>query len=298
MGTVTAKNIMFLTSILQKYKLHNIHCVFYNSFYRIHTNNKKLTTVDIIDDFTIQLVKEKALKWSAKKQTYKDKEENIPTPAFSNPWKIDFKTKFKNLSECNQLKIDTSNLSIQQIDSMILSALNSDAFYDVEYLISQCLQNEQCPSVEIISEVLSVYSFKGNLQMVKSLQTFYQTFKPEVLLANSDFNHYLAKAYWMKGNVEKGFEIFIDVYDKNPMIRWHIKNMMKYLIRETVSSQSVASVVILKERSREFGDTRNDWYLMSYFWESCWLSEWFGDQQLAETLFKECDPLRNFLHDQ
>lgn len=297
MGTVTAKNTMFLTSILQKYKLHNVNCLFYNSLYRFHTNNKKLTTVDILDDFTVQLVKEKALKWSAKKYTYKDKED-MQIAAYTNPWKINFRTKLKNLSECNKLKIDTSNLSIQQIDSMILSALDSDAFYDVEYLISQCLQNEQCPSVEIISEVFSVYSFKGNLKMVKSLQTFYQTFKPELSLANSDFNHYLAKAYWMKGNVKKGFEIFMDVYDKNAMIRWHVKNMMKYLIRETVSSQSEASVVILKEYSMKFGDTRNDWCLMSYFWESCWLSEWFGDQQLAESLFKDCDPLRDFLHDQ
>ncbi|XP_077287725.1 uncharacterized protein LOC143912316 [Arctopsyche grandis] len=272
--------VMSLTSILHNQKLYNHLCKVYMS-----KNVRNITTNDALDDFTVRLMSEKTLKWNAK-----DSEMEILSTLLSKGiMKKSFIKNLKNIIELRDLNVEVKNFTIDQIDSLIRSALKENKLKEIEIILKQCIDYHCQISENMMFQLFSTYSNNGDIRMISLLQQLIKLTNTKLYENHAHFEYYLGIAHWKKGNIESALMTFENVYKSNNFLRKTIMNIFKLFIEDVIKNYSEASNVILKNHMVQYVETYSEHYPMMLFWEFCWLSEWFKDQQLAESLLDQYD---------
>jgi hypothetical protein len=113
----------------------------------------------------------------------------------------------------------------------------------------------------------------------------------------AEYKHYMAEATWMHGNVCEALDMFADVYKYHFTLRRKVRHMTKFLFAECISNRSEAAVVLVTYSAKKFAEEYGDYYFLSFLWQSCFLSEWFCDQKMANELLEQYEELRTIITD-
>lgn len=236
-------------------------------------NNKsesEAVTFDAMDEFTSQLMQRKVYKWSVKTASKLVKEDIVIHKSHS--------------SKLEDLSVDAINVCFQEAISF------GDNSFVVE-LMKQCIKHRKCPSLSYLNYVLRLCSHSGDKDMIVEIKQFCEQEHPEILPQNSNFDHYLAEALWIRGNVGGGLKLFEEVYESNPFLRRRIRLVLKFLITDTISKLGDAVLTNLVRFAERIAKTHNDYFPLICIWETCCLSEWYADQKLAMELLHRNDHL-------
>ncbi|KRT82362.1 hypothetical protein AMK59_3439 [Oryctes borbonicus] len=255
----------------RSYRLsHYICSILRKSLFVTSVRSKSLLMdLDVLDDFTTQLMQKKTDKW----ENLKIKRQ-FPLAVQSEPVN-------KALLRCRLNRITMTGLN--EIFEKFLDETDQQKLVT---LLEECISYKICPSDMILTNVLSSFSQATNIDGINKVQELCSLSNPEFLKANSNFKHYIAEAIWLKGNVLKAIGIYEDVYQENPFLRRRIRLVLKYLISEAVLNRSEAVLVNLVNFSERLAKKNKDYFIMSCLWQTCFLSEWFSDQQVAFDLME------------
>lgn len=123
----------------------------------------------------------------------------------------------------NPEKVSVKNLSIIEIDWLLQEAIDIDDNIKLIKLTKECIKYCKCPSLSVLLHVLSVCSQSGDKDTIIALVELCEKQKPNILQDNSNFEHYLAEAIWVKGNIARSLEIFEKIYRENVFLRREVR---------------------------------------------------------------------------
>ncbi|CAG9762389.1 unnamed protein product [Ceutorhynchus assimilis] len=212
----------------------------------------------VLDDFTSQLMSKKASKWERKIELIQKKVK-------------------PNFLKTNNIK----NLDIDNVNELFQTAIDHDDYSTIRNLTKHCIENDKIPSYNILLNILSLHSRMGDKNSIIQVSTLCEKIRPEILQENSNFQHYVAEAVWIKGDITKSLKIFETVYKENEFLRQIIRSKLRYLILNSVENHSEATLVNLIQFSEKLVQEYNDYFTLGCLWQACILSEWFTDQQIA-----------------
>lgn len=237
---------------------------------------------DVLDDFTSQLMEHKSSKW-----------ENRKIIAQKRAKEKQFGSKVLSATRELNVENDIRCLSVDEVNLLFKRAIDFDDRLTVLELAKECVKYEKIPSLIILLQVLPVCSQSGDKDTIVDLVQLCEKLRPEILQENSHFEHYLAEAIWVKGNIIKSLQIFEKVYRENIYLRRRIRCILKYLILDSVTNHSEATLVNIIRFSNRLFEEYKDPFALAHIWELCFLSQWFSDQQLALELLEQNDGLCN-----
>lgn len=189
--------------------------------------------------------------------------------------------------------LNIGNLKQTQIDNLLINAIESDNLKDVTEIINQCMVYDKKASFTIVKDILSFLSNNGCMKLVENVINLYKEeykFKCEY---NSDFQHYIAKCYWVIGNSTLALDILRETYIlSNNELRKEIRQMLRAIVSETVGHKSEAVLVYLMELGKMLSTEFEDHYILACIWRKCFCSSWFSDQQHALNIIENYDDLR------
>ncbi|RZC38690.1 uncharacterized protein BDFB_006587 [Asbolus verrucosus] len=233
--------------------------------------------VDVMDDFTSQLMQRKIDKWDLQKRKNDALIENV---------KVEEK-------EAQEVKIE--GLGNEQLAFLLQDAMDNDDRELVVNLINLCVEHNRAPPFNILVNILSMCSQNGDKDSVYRIQKLCKDHYAGASKQNSDFQHFVAEAIWVKGDVSKALEIFEGIYRDNAYLRRRIRLMLKYLIADLVSNRSEAALWnIIKFSQRILADFQ-DFFPLTCVWQACFLSEWFTDQCTALELLEKNNGLCKYV---
>ncbi|KAG5890706.1 hypothetical protein JTB14_016536 [Gonioctena quinquepunctata] len=206
-----------------------------------------------MDEFTSRLMQRKVDKWSSQKPHQKITEK-CAEPRFH-----------EGISE------DIPYLSEDKLNDLFQYAVDVN---DNERVIKLMKQSQN-----------------GDKDMINTIRKLCDELCPEVLETNSNFQHYIAEAVWVKGNTNESLRIFQNVYKNNAYLRRRIRLMLKFLIENVVLNRSEAALVSVIKFSEELKKEYIDFFPLTCVWQACFLSEWFTDQCIAFDLMNKHDGL-------
>ncbi|KAJ9595698.1 hypothetical protein L9F63_013111 [Diploptera punctata] len=228
-----------------------------------------ISKTDPLDAFTSKLVQEKSDKWkylSTKKIKYPDR-------------------RLAYYDEC-QNSFKSCDIDTVAINELIRKALDSKLYNVILSLLNICKTKKICPSPELLQEVASILSRKGNKAGVKAVQMLCEIHNVNEYIIQAEFKHY-----------KEALGMFEEIYKNYPCLRRKIRNMTKYLVAECVYNKSEASVVLVTNFAKKHALEYRDFYFLTHLWQCLFLSEWFADQKLASELIEEYDELRTTVAD-
>lgn len=263
---------MALISTYKSYRLINFIRSIRRKSLTVATVRAKsiLIDLDVLDDFTTQLMQKKTDKW----ESIKVKKLLPPTPVQIQPINKRF------------LPNQFERISIIELNTIFESHLDENDQLQLLELIKECITYKKSPSNLIITNTLTSLAQAGNIEGISKIEELCSLTNQEYLKEKSNLKHYLAEATWLKGNVIKAIDIFEDVYDENPFLRRTIRLILRYLISVTISNHSEAVLVNLVSFTERLVVKYKDYSIMSALWQICFLSEWFSDQQVAFDLIQ------------
>lgn len=226
--------------------------------------------VDVMDDFTSQLMQNKIGKWALQKKKNDALLDQIQ------------KNGDKHVEE-----ISVENMGIDQLNLLFQNSIENNDTESVINLVKLCIKHNKSPAVSTLIGVLSICGESGDKETIFQIQELCKTHNPIALKQNSHFRHFLAKAIWVKGDVCKALEIFESVYRKNPFLRRRIRLMLKYLISDLVINGSEAALGNTIKFSERILRDFQDFNPLTCVWQACFLSEWFTDQCVALELLEK-----------
>ncbi|GJQ84373.1 hypothetical protein Trydic_g3851 [Trypoxylus dichotomus] len=219
---------------------------------------------DVLDDFTTQLMQRKTDKW----ENLKIKRQ-FPLAVQSEPVN-------KALLRCR-----LSRITMTELNEIFEKFLDESDQQKLVTLIEECIPYKMSPSDMILTNMLTLFAQTSNIDGINKIQELCSITNLGFLRVNSNFNHYIAEAIWLKGNVSRAIAMYEEVYQENPFLRRRIRLVLKYLILEAVSNRSEAVLVNLVSFCERLARKYKDYFIMSCLWQTCFLSEWFSDQQVA-----------------
>ena len=226
--------------------------------------------VDIMDEFTSQLMQRKIGKWDQKKRKY-DAFLETPTPKL----------------EDKQTNTVTEKVRPDNLGLMFQNLLDNEDTEGVVQLIKSCVKHNAAPPATAVINIASVCAHSGERDTLVQLQELCQRHHPQLLKENSQFRDFLAQAVWVRGDVSKALEMFEDVYRENAYLRRRIRLMLKYLIADLVTNGSEAALGNMISFSERIVKDFQDFFPLACVWQGCFLSEWFTDQRVALELLEK-----------
>ncbi|XP_030760085.1 uncharacterized protein LOC115885345 [Sitophilus oryzae] len=224
-----------------------------------------------LDDFTDRLMQRKVHQWENNKKKLLAQSKNKTNIVLKPKQSIFYSKEHSNIE----------NLTINRINSLLQEAIR---FNDNEKLMDitrQCIKYNKCPSLSQLSPALAICSQNGDKDTIVQIVQLCENTRPEILEGNSNFEHYLAEAIWVRGNIVKSLEMFEKLYRENNFLRIKIRCILKNLIPTIITNQSQASIVKIIKFSEHLVEIYDDYFLLQCIWQACFLSEWFADQQMA-----------------
>lgn len=244
------------------------------SIYKYFSGKSISLEIDALDEFTDQLVQRKSDKWEMLKQQ-----------------KIVMKDNFYNLENCDVIPLDEGSISIDELNVLFKTAFEEFNQKQIMCLVNYCLQFKICPSFSVFIQILSFFSQNGDKESILKLQGLSKEVQPDATKANSNFQHYLAEATWIRGDISKALILYEDVYRSNIFLRRRVRLMLKYLIIDIISNRSEAALVNLTDFCERLSREYRDFFPLSCVWQMCFLSSWYSDNCLALQLLERNNEL-------
>lgn len=276
-GVINIFNRQYIANPLFNIVVHNYQTL---KLFRTDTKNQKVQ-LESVDDFTSKLLQTKSSKWQ-NKQEFLNK---ISSNSISVPY-VDRKyNDNETCSSCNNIN--------REINIQLRNAIDTSDQQRIRDLINTCTKSHYCPPTTILINIFSICSHNGDKDTIDKLISLCDQVSPQLLEQNSHFRHYVAEVIWIKGNIKKSLDLFLLVYEENPLLRPRIQTMLKYLINNVVLHRSEASLVNVIRFSETLYQKYNDFYPLRCIWQECFLSDWYTDQCLALELLEKHEKLRN-----
>lgn len=265
------RSLQMNNKLLSKYNF----CGFLRIINTLHQSKLKKNILDdddnALDEFVTHLVLRRTDKWKSLREKKICNRDVVACKVT--------KRKYKD--------INLSDKNVEEIDALLRNAIEEDHFEYTVALMKECIRCNKCPSISMLMLVLSMFSQNGEKQMIIEIQNLYEKLEPSIINANSGFQHYLAEATWMKGNIDKALTLFDTVYRNNPFLRKHVKLTLKYLILDIINERSEAVLNKIISFCQKLVADYDDYFLLGCVWQSCFLSEWYSDQCIAMDIFNK-----------
>lgn len=218
--------------------------------------------IDTLDTFTSQLIEKQIKKWDLRRQQSEGT--------------------FSNTTASNCIKnINIEELAKYQLDDLFQTAIDEENAKTLLVLTKFCVKNNKLPPFSIVNNAVSICSKFGEKDVIYDLETLCYSHYPDFLKENSNFQHFLAEAVWVRGDTTKAIDLFENIYRSNPYLRRKIRAMLKYLITDLVKNRSEAALWNIINFSERILSDFKDIVPLTCVWEACFLSEWFTDQCIA-----------------
>ncbi|XP_066139407.1 uncharacterized protein [Euwallacea fornicatus] len=219
-----------------------------------------------LDTFTSKLVQNKSSKWIRRKAL-----------AQSHAAKTSTTDSFSMKNSLNTIQ----HMDIESINGLFQQAIDYDDWKGLIELTKQCVECDKVPSLAVLLNSVPLCSYNGDKDTIIWIAQLCEKIQPEFLEENSNFEHYIAEAIWVKGNIAKSLKTFEKVYKENVYLRRRIRNILEHLILSSIANHSEASLVSLINFSEMLIRDHNDYFTLGCLWQACILSKWFSDQQIA-----------------
>lgn len=243
-----------------------------------------LDTSDCLDDFTTQLMQTKSNKWEIMRANRRIL--------------CSEREQFKVKSHAKEIRLNVEYLDVNKLDMLLRDAMEADNISYINEIVNECIKCKSVPTVAVLLQTLSHCSQNGDKNIITSLTKLCSEVQPKVLKDFGDFKHYMAKAVWVKGDINSAIIIFEDVYRNYSDIRRIIRSMLKQLLLDAVVNRSEATLLNMISFAERLIKDFQDFYPLACIWQACFLSEWFTDQTLALELLEEKDGLLNVVSSQ
>ncbi|XP_065167070.1 uncharacterized protein [Atheta coriaria] len=240
------------------------------SIYHRLSSDKVLTLevnkFDVIDNFTSDLIHQKSLKWEG----IKLRKNHATTCSLVQP---------------KTLEIALNNMSQSAIDKQFLLLIQDGSEHNIEEFIKRCQRSLVCPTFTNVLTLLDANSRNANINIILELKKLFKE-DNDYYKTNAYFDHYLAEAYWINGEIVKAVQILEDVYEKNAHLRRRLRLMLKYLITDVTTHSEAILVSIIKFGEKLYNSYKDPFALICV-WQACFISEWYSDQTLALQLLEK-----------
>ncbi|KAK4885594.1 hypothetical protein RN001_001865 [Aquatica leii] len=247
---------------------------FTNRWLCVHQDRLIPLDLDIMDDFTTQLMQRKSDKWEIKRSNRTLNNTQLQIKSILND------------------KLTSCKVYSQEINSMLQDALEIENRSSIDSTVEWCIKSNHVPEFSILLQVFSYYSHLANKKMILKLIGLCQVLDITILKQYSNFQHYLAEVTWIKGNINEAIMLFEEIYVNNVFLRRRIKNMLKHLVTDSVTNRSEAVLLSIIDFAKRLAENYKDFYILACIWRCCILSNWFSDQCIAINLFEQIEGLR------
>ncbi len=183
-------------------------------------------------------------------------------------------------------KLDTQlkENSITNIETELETNICRGNWNDTLVIVRFCIDRQVCVDSSKIRHYAETFSERGFLDGLKLLKLWYNIVDPLKYAQSGELTHYLAKCYWNIGNVKECVTLLRDCVRKYPALSDVTKMTMRAVICETVSSRSEAELRIIVDFVKQLTRETGDYYFISVLWNYLFLSDWYTDQSLANSL--------------
>lgn len=228
--------------------------------------------VDALDDFTQQLMQRKVGKWYLKNKKH-----------------------ILALDDSKQTTVVekqvVQSLNMDQLNSLFQNVIEQNCSKAITDLVQQCIIHNKVPSLSVLIHGLAICSHAGNKEGVLLVRKLCEKTRPDVLQSNSNFDHFMAEAIWVKGDIFKSLDLFEKVYYENAFLRRRIRLMLKHLVVDLVANKSEGALWHLIAFSEKLAKDYKDFFPLTCVWQACFLSEWYTDQCIAVELLERNEEL-------
>ncbi|XP_063241108.1 uncharacterized protein LOC134541528 [Bacillus rossius redtenbacheri] len=267
-----------------------VNVIFLTECSLAQSKNKTFSSAvsDSIDVFAEKLVQDKVKKW----QYYK-LQRNIQMPLCRNT-NLNCGTQDHLCMSDEMLNVDSLVNSDQETcKRFILTALKDGRHRSVIELLQVLCDRKRALPSECLLEAVSSFSRLGLIEGVKAVQMLCKETNVYEYTIQGGYNHYAAEATWTCGNIQEALSIFITVYEHNCNLRKKIRSMAKFLVKDVLSKQGEAALVLVTRFALTLASEHQDYHVLMVLWQCCFLSNWFADQRLAATLLNKHPELQS-----
>lgn len=244
--------------------------------------NKVITLEeDVFDDFTTQLIQKQSSKWEAIQA------KSTQMPDQSVCMNVDVHNRFNS-----KPKVDESD-----IDKLLKNAVKNEDIQQIISLIDMSVKCEYSPTRTVLFCVLPILSQRGEFETICKIKSICESNYQQLLQQTANFEHYLAEASWIQGDICKSLDLFKAVYENNHHLRRNVTNMIKNLLLHASLNHGEAIMHKILKFCEHVHENFADPHLLGVVWQMCFLSEWYADQckalQILEKNEKLCDSIVN-----
>lgn len=263
----------------------------------LHKSTIDEVSSDAISEFTDELLSKRQLRWEIQQQ----KQNNGSTSKYSS--KIKDMTNFLNLirtteksdSDIMFLSVDFEKLDQNHIDHLVLTACRDKNNEFIEKFVDQCVAGNKVIGEDAILTLCEYLSaFSDNRTMIKLIELC-KSNNRIVYDRNCEFQHFIAKNLWEKGNSDGALNLLDETYQNSNTsisVRKSIRLIFRFIIEDTVEKKSEAVLVRLIRSAILLQDKLDEPMVLGYIWKICFLSSWFSDQVIADQLFNDYSQIR------
>lgn len=283
-------------------------------FLNANNGQSKSTNVDAIDSFTNDLVTRKSAKWKQVHDKILTKTNVNPIghvkpdttklhtiDTFTDQWR---NSAFKLLQELTnlrdvELELDLRKLSQQQVDHLLINALLDDRKKNFYAIVEQCIRLQRLPSEQVVFDVLDFLSRSGNLEHIEDFARLIQTADEDLFRGHDGFSHFRARCLWHQGHSEIALDQLTKSYSNMRALRLirmpvTILRFFREVVDDTVQQRNNTAGMLTKliATAHHLSDVFGENQVLTFVWQSCFLSDLFNDQQMAVRMFSDNEDVR------
>lgn len=252
---------------------------------------------DPIEQFVDELLSKRQLRWDVQQQT-KIIQENIAsdTKYFSkldNVKSLIDSIKSETDSDVMFLTADFEKLDRKHIDHLVLTACHHTNTEFIEEFVDQCIAKNKVISENSVLTLFEYFSaFSDNRTLIKLIELC-KLNNRSLYDRNCEFNHFIARNLWKKGNSDGALNLLDKTYRKaNKSARESIQLILKLIIEDTVGKRSEAVLLRLIKSAALLQEEYNEPTVLTYVWKVCFLSNWSSDHVISDKLFRHYPSIR------
>lgn len=260
---------------------------------------RKSTHVDAIDSFTNELVSRKAIKWELFRKNFKLKDtsdEDKYSSLFSKGFSLTASLKDLKDLQTNPICIRVDNLDATQLDNLLMSALEERDISNLKYIIDECIKYKVLSSSLVTLNIMDYLASTGDKKLLISYIELFSGKDNRSYTKNVDCAHFIAKCLWHQGNSTEAINLLYKSFEAaSKPVRGIIKTIFCEFVEDSVGKRSEAVLVLITKIALDINNKLSEPFVLATLWKSCFTSEWFSDQQLANQLFDDHKVLRDIV---
>lgn len=277
-----------------------------------HNNGQsKSTNVDAIDSFTNDLVTRKSAKWKQVQQKILTKDtiiapignvkaDQLKLPMvdkFTGQWRnsaVKLLQELTNLRDV-ELELDLRKLTQKQVDHLLINAMLDDRKKNFYEIVEQCIQVRRLPSELVVFDVLNFFTQSGELKRIEDFARLIQTANEDLFFRHDGFSHFRARCLWQQGHSAMALDELKKSYTNMRALRLiqmpvTLLRFFREVVEDTVEQRQNDGEELLRllmDTAQHLSNVFGENQVLTFVWQSCFLSDLFNDQQMAVQMFGE-----------